>query len=518
MKKSLVLLLTLVVLILGTAYYVQGELLKEKDQVNYTEKVLYGDKSVVDGVTIDANVSYDYHLFWNTVYEIGTTPKQETEYTFYLAMFQDYQYENAGYVNFNIEFTDMGTGFYWQNDYKYHGMEMAVKELFDSTEPGTEKEATVYLKDYADYYTFMPEISLPACSYEEYRPYIENAYAYHEALLGDIKSLEEFGTTKEDQEQLEKLKRYLKEVDFYREFFKIPVLENEVYNIRVGKTEDGVLTGIGASGATGGYSVGDMGIPDAPQVDGADSFNFYTHTVMDQGDAYFTFDPYTYNGNPVDTSQIPGGYGIYHFTYDTKSRKSDYESMKMVYALDTNRHIYSIEMDEGKKNILLVTTDDTCYYMSIIDRETMTLVDEFVLGSADTYLSVWCFEDYIVLNSENIQVYELGENNRYTCALSTNCQEIRAKIAEVSPEMSFLNWDTAFDWNGETLLVSNSLIYVDEYGRGDYTCDFYVAAINDMGLLYYGEYASSLRSAYSGFYDTCRFNPDMKNPIQISWN
>ena len=130
MKKSLVLLLTLVVLILGTAYYVQGELLKEKDQVHYTEKVLYGDKSVVDGVTIDANVSYDYHLFWNTVYEIGTTPKQETEYTFYSAMFQDYQYENAGYVNFNIECTDMGTSFYWQNDYKYHGMEMAVKELF----------------------------------------------------------------------------------------------------------------------------------------------------------------------------------------------------------------------------------------------------------------------------------------------------------------------------------------------------------------------------------------------------
>jgi len=83
MKKSFVLLLALVVLVSGTGCFAQSQLVKEKDQVHYTENVLYGDKSVVDGVTVEADISYDYYLYWNTRYQIGDTPKEETEYTFY---------------------------------------------------------------------------------------------------------------------------------------------------------------------------------------------------------------------------------------------------------------------------------------------------------------------------------------------------------------------------------------------------------------------------------------------------
>ena len=78
MKKSFVLLLALVIFVSGTACYAQNELLQEKDKVYYEEKVVYGDKSVVDGVTVEVNSHYNHNLFWNTVYKIGEQPKMDS--------------------------------------------------------------------------------------------------------------------------------------------------------------------------------------------------------------------------------------------------------------------------------------------------------------------------------------------------------------------------------------------------------------------------------------------------------
>ncbi len=516
MKKSFVLLVALIVLISGTAYYAQGELLKEKDQVHFTEKVLYGDKSVVEGVKVDTNISYESQLFWHTIYEIGNEPKEETEYKFYPTKFSGQEYQYAGSLSFNMDGTDtMSNDF--KSDRTYYGMEKAMKELYDRTAPGEEESAVVYLKDYMEYYTFIHDINFPYISGVNVKEYNHHGYWRFHDLLDDIENLEEYPPSKENQKQLEDLKKILKDVETFQEFFKIPVLETEAYKISIRKYEDGDIMGMGVSSLRSGSATGEIDIPDAPNVEGLDSFHFGVSSVFDNGDCYFTFNPHTETGKLVDTSLIPGGYGIYHLGYDIEKGTIDLANMKMVYALDPQNEIEDIRIDESGKNILITTSDVTTRYMQVVDRESMTLVDVFNLGDKENYFSIWNFEEYMVIRAENIMVFEYGENGRYTQALSVNMEAVDEKITACSPGADFLNWNSAFDWDGETLLIANQVMLSDEDFRGTRTCNFYVAAVDETGLLYYGEYVSTLDACRDGGHKYCYFNPDMDYPIQVSW-
>ena len=517
MKKSFVLLTVLLVLITGTAYYAQSELLQEKDQVHFTEKVLYGDKSIVEGVKVDTNISYEYQLFWHTLYEIGETPKEETEYTFYPVRYQDGKYVDSGSLSFQVDCSDMMSNDFKQ-DRTYYGMEKAMKELYDRTAPGTQESATVYLKDYIEYYTFIHDIDLPRIPGVTTKEYSEYGYWNLQELLNDIEDLKKSSSSKESLKQLEKLEKLLKDAEILQGFFKIPVLETEVYAISIGKDAEGEIIGMAESSTSGGSATGDIDFPEMPNIEGLDSFQFNVYSIYDNGDCYFTFDAHTFNGNVVDTSLIPGGYGIYHFSYDTEKGTVDLENLKMVYALDPKNNIEYIRVDESGKNLLITTSDETTRYMQVIDRETMTLKDTFNLGDTESYFTIWTFEDSMVIRAENIMVFAYGEDGRYTQALSVNFDEAENTIANVtgSQNVDFLNWNTAFDWDGEKLLMANQIMLIDENLRATRTCNFYVAAIDETGLLYYGEYTSTLDCGEGG-HKQCYFNLNMDQPIQIKW-
>ncbi len=507
MKKSFVLLLALVVLVSGTAYFAQNELLKEKDQVHYTEQVLFGDKSVVDGVSVEANIAYNSQLFWKTAYEIGDVPKEETEYTFYTWPYSDNRLIQEGSIWFHIDCSNPYFGIEFDDkNQTYYGLEIAMKELYDKTAPGTQNQITVYLKDYIDYYSFMFDLTLPYHSQEGDVQYDCNFLWGERGLKEDIAALEKSGR---NPKELARLKRYQADVETFREFFKIPIIEKEAYTLAIAKDEKGEIIGTAASHAYGGQSEGDIQIPDAPKVEGMDAFSFNMSSTFVDGDCYFIFDPYTQNGNLVDMSQIPGGYGIYHFTYDNKNGTIDLSTLKMVYPLDV-KHTYSdIEIDGSGKNILLFSDDGTNRYMSVIDREKMNLMDTFVLGSNEEYFSDRIYEDFIVVIGNNVMVYPFGENGRYTQAFSVDAQQIK--------DMNAISWRSVFDWDGKTLLIADSVVYEDENLRNTYTCDFCVAAVDETGLLYCGRYESTLTS-YADQYDYCMFNRDILEPIHVYWN
>ena len=516
MKKSFVLLLALVVLISGTACYAQSDLLKEKDQVHITEKVLYGDKSVVEGVKVDANYDYEEQMFWHTLYEIGETPKEETEYTFYSIQHQDGMYADAGSLSFQMDCTDVISNDY-DRDRTYYAMEKAMKELYDSTAPGEEKEVVVYLKDYIEYYTFIHDIDFPSMSGVNTKEYDHYGYWRLHDLLYDIETLEKVPESKETLEQLSELKQLLKDVEDFQEFFKIPVLDTEAYAISLKKDETGEIIGMGMANHNTGMGTGEIDIPNAPNVEGIDSFTFGIHSVFDDGDCYFTFDPHTESGKVVDTSLIPGGYGLYHFTYDDQKGTIDLENLKMVYALDPKLTLEELRVDTSGKNLLITVSDATTRYMQIIDRETMTLVDTLNLGDNEAYFTIWNYEDYMIIRAENIMLFEYGENGRYTQALSLKLEEVEKAIADCSPGVYFMEWNSAFDWNGESLLIANEIISYDENFRTMRSCNFYVAAVDATGLLYYGEYTVTLDASRQGGHKYCYFDRDMDNPIQIKW-
>lgn len=520
MKKSFVLLLTLVLLISGTAYYAQSELLQEKDKVHFEENVIYGDKSVVDGVTVEMNSRYDYNLCWNTLYEIGAKPKEETEYSFYPWGNYESEYEHSGSIDFVIDSSDTMT----RNDYddgtNFYGLNMAMKELYDMTAPGTENSTTVYLKDYADYYTFGLNLQLPYEIGEPNGTYYQYSYLWKHELREEIENLEETGANKGE---LKLLKAYLDDIEAFQEFFKIPVLDTEVYTLAMAKDESGNIIGMADSHIHGGSGSGEIDIPDAPSVPGADSYSFRVFSAFDDGDCYMTFDPHTSNDNLVDISQIPGGYGIYHFTYNEKKGTLNLDDLKLVYALDANTQWDSMVMDDSGENILLFTYDnfnDGNYYLSVIDRETMTLVDTFLLGDTEYGLSYWIYEDYLVVSNENLMVFPMDENGHYFQAWAVNKEKINALVKEEETEYQndILSWNSQFDWNGKTLLIANSVAYEDEgFVVQRSKCDFFVAAVDETGLQYYAEYYSSLATS-DVTYNPCQLHDVGEIPVIVRWN
>lgn len=513
MKKSFVLLLALVILVSGTAYYAQREIVKENDQVHFTEKVLYGNKAVVEGVSVEMKNEYSSNLFWNSTYVIGAEPKEETDYRFYPWDYYKDVYSYSGSMDFVVDCTDtVGLGYDYQGDENYYGLHAAMKELYDQTEPGTENSITVYLKDYVDYYTFGLSLDLPENSEHKTADYYRYSYLWKYEVQEEIAQLEKQGANKKEIEQM---KEYLKDLETFQEFFKIPVLDKEVYTLAMSKDSEGNIIGIADSHMHGGSGSGEIEIPEVPNVAGADSFSFRMFSAFDDGDCYFTFDPHTYNEQVVDVSQIPGGYGIYHFTYDEKEGSIDLDHMKMIYPLDINTQWESMQLDASGENLLLFTWDKEKHYLSIIDRETMTLVDKFELGDSETYISHWSYEDYLVVRGENLMVFPIDENGRYFQAFSVNTESIYEKIESNTLNDTILRSGSQYDWNGEALLVAADIQYYDEdTGRVEQTCDFYVAAIDETGLIYYAEYDSTLIDGENGY---CRPDDDYESPVSVRW-
>ena len=161
MRKSLALFLVLLVFVIGGTCYVSADLLKEKDKVQITETVVLGGKSAVEGVKVERNVKYDRYIRWNTTYVVGEEPKCDTVYTFdeqgRLREEGNYRYSGLElYTNVIRAFDDAS-----EKAEDLTGVDRAMKELFDETEPGQENSKIIELKDYLDFYEYEITIDLP---------------------------------------------------------------------------------------------------------------------------------------------------------------------------------------------------------------------------------------------------------------------------------------------------------------------------------------------------------------------
>lgn len=500
MKKSFVLLIVLLALSVGTVCMAQTELLKEKDQVNFTEKILYGDQSIVEGVTVEVKNYYSYQMYWDSVYTIGQVPDVHTEYQFYPWDVNEYAYEypNAfGMIDYR---EDSFQEVYAKEDMAYlEGLGLAWRELYDQTGAGEEKTISIQLGDYLDYYTFGIDIS--ASTGKDEIPFV--LFLQESELRNDLKDYAS------NRNQVKKLEKQLSYLEKFQEFFKIPVIDGEVHKLALRKDDEGKVIGSASSCVTGGSGSGNIQIPEFPIESECDYFYFVTITAMSESDCYFTFNPYTYRGKLVDTSEIPGGYGIYHFPYDAEKGEIYPEELRMVYALDLQEEVYHMCMDYGEKNLFLFTIKNEQLYLSIIDLETMTLRDKMAIGNKEYGLSLWVYEGYVVLEAEELILLTMDENGNYIKQFSIADEKLYDRIESVAKENGvILFWeDSVFDWNGETLIFSGHLF------SGFPVCGFYVAAVDTEGLQYCATYESSLMTAPSDEYARCR--PVNKNPITI---
>lgn len=506
MRKSLALFLVLLVCVIGGTCYVSADLLKEKDNVQLKETVVWGDKSAVEGVTVERNVKYDRHIRWNTTYVAGKEPKCDTAYTFD-EQGKLYEESNRRYEGIELH-TNVIRAFEDANvkAEDLTGVDRAMKELFDETEPGQENRRIIDLKDYLDFYEYEITIELPG------------DITHHFLNRGELKeALDYYGKDKNyfGSFYLEELKEQVHILDAFTEFFKIPVIDNHLYEIAVSKDMEGNLYGWSYGCANGGGSSGNVSM--GSTLTDSDGFNMWAIPVYTENMCYFTFDPYTDDGQLVDTSYIPGGFGIYQLPFDKENGTIDVDNLRMVYSLDPTEEVFNLHYDERRNTILLLGHKDTesGYQMTVFDADTMEVKQEITYSDDGYGAGIYMGDDFIVLETiEDVVVLSVDKDGNYEKELVCDIKYLTEETNVDYLDFSYID----FDWNGEKLIFAGSLNDGTSY-RYNQSCGFYLAAYDKTGLIYYGEYVSSLDAESNlGDYDynfVCR--PTEKEPIKVRW-
>lgn len=436
MRKSLIVLVLAFTLLLGCGVWVYCDAVSPRDEVMVYEKLRHGDASAAEGLSMTVRTDYDNHLFWDTEYTAGFSGLTESSYR--ISVQKDYgEWPDTEYRGIDLMSEDE-YGDFFNEHVEVAGLGLAYRELWLETPAGEEREKIVYLKDYLDYYPICGELSVPG----------SEMFFYGNSEFYDVNW---YGYSK------------------LNEYFKIPVMEDETRYISVRKNANGSIGGRGGGSGDG------------------DAYYFWTQAVVLPDAVYFTINNRTSQERIVDTSLIPGGYGIYRLPYsEEKGGSVDFDSLSTVKSLDEEFNIIYMFTDEPKEKIILVGADYEAVKMLVIDAETMETLQEIVLTSDG---NVGCWEyfdggDFLAfsLQDDRLALVERQENGEYI---------LRFVVEDTAEGTLYNRYNPEYmAWDGERLAVSGFKSPNNINNR--YVADFYVAVFTAEGLQYFADCDSSL--------------------------
>ncbi len=467
MKKVIILVAVLFVLSISSLCIIAVTVDSQNDTVTVTENILYGDRSVAEGITVLSEAHYDNHLFWNTKYTIGENAEPQTEYKFYAS--EQYITDTANYYMFQVD-TDIRYGCHFDIPAEEQvGLSRVYKELYDKCENGKKVEDTIYLKDVYEYYPLRLNIILPGVKWTNNDP--ENV---HDDEPGGEKYV----------------------INVFRDFFRIPVFEEHKIDISISKMNNGISIGSGTA-------------------DGSEEYIYYFYSVSAYTDdtVFFTVKNKTTNGHYADFSLVPGGYGIYSFNYKfdplLSSTGINADSLANVYPLDQELDVEHLNISEDGKNLIVIGTKNGDTIFKVIDIATMTLKNEIVIEGKVTYnvkavkesIAKMVSGDYFVYETESVKesdnfmmlifaeefaIIRVTENGDYELAF------IAKQPNYIDERFQYMDYYSEMVYDGEKLIIVNSLYPDDAYEL----CGYYMAIYDGTGLIYYATYSSSLDTNY----------------------
>lgn len=484
MKKIYVIVAILLILSVGGVGWMGVNIYAQRDQVTIRENKVVGDSSVAEGLTITLRNKMAGHAFWETTYQVGDEEDTETKYSFSLVEKEEKrEYKYLGIELYNALTQEFEFATRHDNQKLSEPQELYLKTL-NEMEAGEEKTLTLYLKDYSDYYSVRMLIDIPGTVWADNDPETEvgeNPYDPWYVL------------------------------NRFQEFFKIPVLESDCVEMTLKKA------GNPSNGASAYTSGG---------ISKRDVYSFETVSAYTENTCYFTISnrkerevtlnqDVTYMDKEyIDTSQIPGGYGIYAFSYGRTEGEYhtgiDADSLKMVFPLEKKALVKYMMIRDDQSQMVLITEENNDAYVTVIDLETMQQVQKFLLEEnlydSHYYTEVIEEDDFIVLLTRGVVIVIAEEKGVYGHAFTV----------EDGQTLDYV-WNyhgRSMDFDGEKLALVG-----DSYGRTSYvstTCDFYLAVYDKTGLIYYGVYENSLSGTRSGHYDEDCMPMDI-NPYAVMW-
>ena len=238
-----------------------------------------------------------------------------------------------------------------------------------------------------------------------------------------------------------------------------------------------------------------------------DHFDFCSIACSTPDAVYFTFNTHTDGGDVVDTSLIPGGYGIYRLPYDREKEIFLSEKLEMVYALDPEKQYTDIYASPDGAKLFLVSqaarltavgVKEVQATAEIIDVRTMQCDRrEEIVCSADTALG-YDAGDYLIFRGRSELCLYTYQDGSYKKELMLADVDFR------KPALQNLFYDnrcrTAYDGKRLSILGEADFDIEDDDNTmwlWETAGTVEVAVLDASGLVYYG----TLRSNMQDFYD-----------------
>ncbi len=462
MRKTIVLFLALIILMLSLYCTVFALTNKEKDNVVINEVFYYGDKSAADNVSVNLKSFYRENLLWDTTYRIKDNTA-DTDFSIYKNRIKR-EYEDHKTFRLFTSLLKSVSGPHTAEHYS--GIEKAYSELVATAVPHVENKKTVLLSDYLDYYPIQTELSFPG-------KYID------ELSTREIKDND------------------LKLVESMRDFFKIPIIEGHKIELRVTVNEEGDIYSSGTTSGTG-------------LSEDEDNFGFNADSLVTDKECFIYFDNTTELGYKVDTSLIPGGYGIYRLPYTVKKDVTDfdYENIKNIYPIKSEYTVLDLDLSKDEKNLYLITSEENKCVFYLIDSESFETKERTVLSEdkdESVYLE-YIEKDYLVFS-----IYHPNRESKFSVfTFDKGGNTVKEITAEKYIETSDKNGSTRYIgtdiydnnqikavWNNGRLYVVNPYdnIAISQIHQNG----FRVAVYGKDGMEFYGEYITSLSTGNNGY-------------------
>lgn len=479
MRKSLGLIIILLLFGSITTFWCARMVYAEHDQVQFTETVLAGDPAAAEGLSIRAHATYKNQLFWdsNTVFNGDKSLTTQTEYHF----FNTEQKEESENSYNGVElYSDIGlSGSYsmdMSNQIEPVGIDRVYQELYNIVQPGQELEKTITVADYYDYYPLSGIISLQGIR-EDFGIWRSYDPAYDRSTPNK-----------------------------FAEFFQIPVLPTEQMTISLGKDSGGATYTSSSNGE-------------------GEQFYFHTQSIVTPTTCYFAFNNRTNMGNSVDTSLIPGGYGIYAMDYTPGTVKLlegggmqilengsvQLDSLRMVSPIDPDEEFLQLSQWPDGKTILLYTRLENTYYLTVISIDTMQQIQRLSIQTTES-------ENYNIIQNQDFIVVLTDQAVTVLLPNSDGTFHIDMQTTNTL-DYSYIPWslDTnAMDYqNGKLAFAYEG--YNRETGLRD-AVDYEMIVLDERGLQFWAKYQCSLQNTLKDNYNSSELVRLLFNhPLEVTW-
>ena len=455
MKKLICLFLCLV-LVCGTACgLLAAGIGQSREAVSMEFTPVFGDAEYLSGAEVDFNVMFGKHLLWQNRWSPEMGERAESGFSYSLLGRQPEESVEYPGLQLRVSPAENLGGYAGKRE---NDLDRAFRERFDSVKPGERKSFELRIADYLEFYPLSGRLQLPGLTMNYFDSFNEQEVQF-------ITKLEEF--------------------------FRIPVLPDEVLEIEVDRSSDGATTGIGY-GSKEEY----------------DSYYMETVGFVAQDACYFTFSPKTAKGANVDTSHIPGGYGIYRLPYAIRDGETtvDPSDCSLYFPLDPTYDIYEMFCVEDR--IYLVVTEEEEVVLRELELSTGRELSRLVIARNVQIYDLQRFEGFFVADTsdDRMTVVTLGEIPRVELSVDAKHTELHGFNYGSRETMA---------WDGERLLIANTLPLQEDWVRGT---GFRLVVYDAGGLRYAGIYQSSLLSPGDGgnWSEMCR--PDEYGPaLSVRW-